>query len=196
MVTKTESAQSADYVCTTGIKHYTTCSFNYYLYHNDNSLYATCGYSQQEDFEQDQNFCPNVANECRLCPTGFTCMGGTSKPISADQDLYVACGVDYIGSLYQQLVRYALQNCIRPSTETNILPESVLGDVDTAMRKVQSALMVELSKECINLEGKWVDIPWKDDNGDGRHDSTGDELMPEFYSTTGANKLWGYCTNQ
>lgn len=194
--TKTENLQTSDYVCKDAVKHYTSCSFNYYLYHDDASLYQHCGYNNQNEFELSQNFCPKVANECRICPDGFTCLGGTNKPISTDQDLYASCGVDYIGSLYQQLVRYALQNCIRPSLETNILPESVLGDVDTAMRKVQSALMVELSKECINLEGKWVDIPWKDDNGDGRHDSTGDELMPEFYSTTGANKLWGYCTNQ
>ena len=196
VVTKTESLGTADFVCKTGVKHYTTCSFNYYLYHDSMSERAHCGYESDQAFTLDQQFCPTVANECRICPAGFTCLGGTNKPISTDQDLYASCGVDYIGSLYQQLVRYALQNCIRPSTETNVLPESILGDVDTAMRTVQSALMVELSKECINLEGTWVDIPWQDDNGDGYHDSTGDELMPEFYSNTGANKLWGYCKNK
>lgn len=164
------------YVCANLQKHYTSCEFNYYLYSSVTNAFSA-----------------SAATECRACPQGRICTGGTAEPQEIDQNLYQSCGIYYIGSLYQQLVRYALQNCTRPSNDTYILPDSILADVDMVMKSVQSNLKSALATECAKYEGSWVDIPWQDDNSDGAHDLTGDTLLQDFYSETGANKLWGYC---
>lgn len=164
------------YTCPNAHVRYKSCEFNYYLY-NQNT----------------QRFSLNDATECRICPAGYICTGGRTEPQNLDQNLYDSCGLYYIGSLYQQLVKYAMENCTRPSNDDTVLPESILADVDQVMRTVQTALASELSTECDNYNGIWIDIPWQDENADGIHDLTGDTLLREFYSVTGTNKLWGYC---
>ena len=164
------------YTCPGAHIRYKSCEFNYFLY---NSV--------------TQSFSLNNADECRICPAGYLCTGGTTEPQNLDQNLYDSCGLYYIGSLYQQLVRYALENCTRPSNDDTVLPESILADVDIAMKNVQTALVASLGAECDNYNGTWVDIPWQDEDADGVHDLTGDTILNEFYSVTGANKLWGYC---
>ena len=70
------------------------------------------------------------------------------------------------------------------------------------MDTIRVDMGVALAKECERLGGKWVDTMWVDDknnsnNDDGSdniHDITGDEPFKAFYDETGANKSWGYCT--
>ena len=165
------------------IKVYTSCEFNHYLYGA-----SACSTENPTCFSTSIN-----ATECRVCPVGFICPGGTDKPRGIAEDLYNSCGVHYVGSLYQKMVRYALQNCTRPSSTENVLPETILADVDITMKEVQTALSKELASECDKQNGVWVDIQWVDENADGIHDRTGDLLLHSFYETTGSHKLWGYC---
>ena len=162
-------------------KIYTRCNYGYYLYnqeHGDSNKYY---------------YYIAAATECHQCPKTAICTGGTTAPVGIDDTIYTQCGQYYIGSLYQQMVIYALQNCRRSSDTSYVLSESLLAQIDTIMNKVHSQMLSELSKECSDKSGTWVDIPWADENGDGYHDSTGDTLLTIFYTDTGANTLWGYC---
>ncbi len=164
-------------------KIYISCKNGYYLYEkNSCSANSYC-------FNEDHG------TECRICPPNTICAGGTSQPTTteATQDLYISCGADYIGSLYQQLAVYALQNCTRPSDSSGVLSETLLSYVNETMNNTRTQLVVALSKECSDQSGIWIDIPWVDENADGIHDSTGDKLLNTFYMTTGTNALWGYC---
>ena len=171
-----------NYSCSTTNKVYTSCTTNYYLYNP-----SSC---------DDKGICfagNEKATECHLCPAGYVCPGGQTKPYSTNSKLFESCGIDYIESMYQKLVLYALQNCIRPSRNSYILPESILADVDTVMKQLHVEMASALSDECERKNGTWVEIPWKDTNSDSVHDITGDSLLIDFYTSTGANKLWGYC---
>lgn len=190
------------YTCPGASRRYTKCKFNYYLYSpgltttsDINACFSTdiSGPEAEAYYTANRSFCPRRATECHICPSGFICVGNKQPPQNIDTNLYNTCGIYYIGSLYQQLVVYALQNCTRPSLDASVLPESLLADVDTVMRQIQTALIHELSNECDKYDGTWVDIPWQDDDYDGYHDKTGDVLLQEFYTNTGTNKLWGYC---
>lgn len=169
-------------------RKYISCNTGYYLY-NKNSCKKS-----YDDLEGNE-FCYDsvAATECRICPANAICIGGTAKPSNQNSDLYNSCGEYYIGSLYQQFVRYAIQNCTRPSKTDYTISESLLSDVDKVMKTVRAQLVSSLSTECSNQSGTWVDIPWTDKNSDGIHDTTGDYLLNNFYVITGANALWGYC---
>lgn len=162
-------------------KHYTSCRVGYYLYNN-----SACHHDNDTCFTEH-------ANECRACQPQYICPGGTQRPVSINDSLYNDCGEYYIGSLYQQLVIYALQNCTRTSDTTNVLSESLLAEVDKVSKSIRKSLVSMLSRECTDLNGIWVDSTWTDNDNDGYHDITGDTLFTEFYTNTGANKLWGYC---
>ena len=161
------------------IRIYTSCKYGYYLY--------------SEDSVSEDGYNNTAATECHLCPATKICSGGTSWPISIDEDLYEQCGQYYIGSLYQKLVTYALENCRRPSETSSAVSKSLLADIDNVMNSLRPKLVEELSKECSTQSGTWIDLPWEDQDGDGLHDHTGDALLSEFYLTTGTNGLWGYC---
>lgn len=165
-------------------KIYTSCKNGYYLYNPDQTV---C--------DATNLFCYNAdeATACRKCPNEAICMGGTDKPISIDAELSNQCGAYYVGSLYQQFVLHALQNCTRSTDESHVLSETLLSEVDAVVKSVRASLVSELSKECQAQNGIWVDIPWIDENGDGIHDSTIDILHVEFYTSTGADTSWGYC---
>lgn len=172
--------------CSDYTKIYTSCRAGYYLYKENGECYNQTG-----------NYCfsASKATECRICPPQSICPGGTKEPVNIDNDLYQTCGQYYIGSLYQQLVIYALQNCTRTTDTSNVLSESLLADVDKVAKSIRNSLVSMLSKECTNLNGIWVDSMWTDEDNDGYHDISGDTLFNDFYTTTGANKLWGYCKN-
>ena len=173
----------ATFCSITSRKLYKSCKNGYYLYR-----YEACN-------ELTNKYCydNSMATECRQCPTTAICPGGNSEPVDLDKTLYDSCGEYYIGSLYQELTRYAIQNCTRTSNTSWKVSEALLSDINSVMKEVRAKLVVELSNECSNQSGIWVDIPWTDKNGDGVHDSTGDTLLNNFYVTTGANAQWGYC---
>ncbi len=169
-------------------KRYKYCNFNYFLYNDENC----------SEYNAENLWCysSNNATSCHTCPAGYICMGGTQEPSNNENtNLYSTCGETYIGSLYHKLVRYALQNCVRPSNNSGVLSKTLLADVDNAMKTVQQQIVAALSTECSDLGGSWVEIPWKDTNTDGKHDDiqTTTYLYEKFYSTTGASKLWGFC---
>lgn len=165
-------------------KRYISCKSGYYLYSKD-----YCSDVQKDCYSE------NFATECRKCPSDAICAGGKTEPkyIEESTTLYATCGTDYIGSLYQQLAIYALQNCTRPSESSTVLSETLLSYVNETMNNTRAQLVAALSKECSAQSGIWIDIPWVDENDDGIHDSTGDALLNTFYMTTGTNGLWGYC---
>ena len=147
-------------------------------------------------------------NSCVVCPSGCDCPGGGNdkQPVCNEESEEIgegSCGEDYIGSLYQKVVRYAMQSCVRPSKASDSLPTVVLEDVNAVMDKVKSDMGRELSKECERLGGLWVSTIWVDigpldsqGQTDGTHDVTGDTLLKIFYDTTSTNTKWGYCAEK
>ena len=139
-------------------------------------------------------------NGCVYCGTlGYedpetACPGGTASPPVTTTDF--DCGPDYAGSLYQKIVRYATQVCVRPSDSEKItngeleIPAEVMGDVNTVMDTVKVEMANVLSAECERLGGTWFDTQWKSDGT-----STG-TLYKYFYDETGANTKWGYCAEK
>ena len=101
------------------------------------------------------------------------------------------CGNDYVNSLYQRFVHYAMQVCIRPSeyetyatTGELVVPTSVLQDINIVMDKMRISMGTELSRECERLGGIWVTTPYT---------NTSIALLEQFYTETGTDKNWGYC---
>ena len=107
------------------------------------------------------------------------------------------CG-DYVGSLYQKVVRYALQACMRPSTVENPsngttpISTAVLNDVNTTMDAVRFSMSKQLQNECERLGGYWVTTQY---DSDGYGSATLSQFA-RFYSETGANTKWGYCADK
>lgn len=190
---------SGGYNCTE-LKMYTSCNPNYYL--------SDCG--TQYDGHTLNRTQISAGNSCYPCPSGYSCIGGTTCPGSSGEMQQQYCG-DYNGSLYQKLVRYALNTCVRPSdAETNqVLPTTVLEDVNVVMDQIRIDMARALATECTKYEGIWISTEWtdeiadKDSDGksltesykgqDGYHDKTGDKKLKRFYDMTGANDKWGYC---
>lgn len=130
------------------------------------------------------------ATMCQECPDGFYCNGGTDKPI-ANQ-----CS-DYIGSLYQKLVRYAKQTCVRPSESEKELPKTVLQDINSVMNNIHSEMATELSKECERLGGIWISTPFTTQGtAEGSDKVTGKEKLEYFYNETSSNTKWGFCASK
>ena len=171
-------------------KRYTKCKVGYYLF---NQVYNSDNQPLDCDFIADRCYSRTEATKCSRCPASSICPGGTQKPVSINDDLYDKCGEYYIGSLYQQFAIYALQNCRRPSDTSKVLSENLIMEIDTVMQKVRTEIKTSLAKECENQNGVWVNAPWIDENLNGTHDRTGDKLHTDFYTSTGANTLWGYC---
>lgn len=119
--------------------------------------------------------------DCLECPRNYYCPGGNTEETSKPKPLQ--CGTDYIGSLYQKMVKYASQVCIRPSKANEPLSDTVLQDINVVMDEIRTAMSNELSKECERLGGIWVDTPYE---------ST-DTLFETFYTETSANTVWGHC---
>ena len=150
---------------------------------------------------------PSVGNRCLPCPANAEqCAGGTMCPVfpaeqeTSDDELDNSCA-DYVGSLYQKIVRYALQACERPSkmesitdsTEYTPISESVLQDVNSTMDSIRVAMSKSLQTECERLGGYWVATPYSNTS----EIQSGQNINPyiRFYDETGANKKWGYCAD-
>lgn len=131
--------------------------------------------------------CPYIKNE-------------TNQQESAINNFYTtpkACE-DYIGSLYQKVVRYALQACMRPSEIANVtgnttpISTAVLQDVNTTMDAVRVSMSKQLQTECERLGGYWITTQL-DTSAPG---SANLARHQRFYSETGANTKWGYCADK
>ena len=181
--------------------------------------YTKCATGYYMTLNSTYNKTPTIGNMCEPCPSGHNCAGGTAEPTvitetETTEPENSECGTDYVGSLYQKLVRYALQTCVRPSQSSDVLPTNILQDVNIVMNQLQKDMANALSQECERLGGIWVDSVWVDkkqnktccaygtcstgEDGvteltDGCHDITGDTLFQKFYTQTAANSQWGYC---
>lgn len=175
-----------------------------YMCHLKSTFYeCSPGYymvAQNDKGEWIPNSNEIAGNYCFRCPATASCPGGKAPPIYASES-QGTCG-DYIGSLYQKVVRYAMQACVRPSESSSgdyVLPTTIMQDVNVVMDSVRVAMAKELSTECDRLGGVWVDTPWVDVQPnaygklDGLHDYTGDAQYKLFYTETSANTQWGYC---
>ncbi len=121
--------------------------------------------------------------KCFACPAGWTCSGGTSQPRRDG----VNCE-DYSGSLYQKMVIYAMQYCMRPSdysAPNATIPIEILADVNEVMDSVRADMSTVLAKECTDMGGTWESYS---ENPDG--------LLIDFYNQTNANEKWGLCREQ
>jgi len=122
--------------------------------------------------------CPGTrynAEEERWIPD-TACPGGTSQN-------YGQCSLDFSNSLYQKMVSYAREYCVRPSEETNPVPLDILGDVNTVMDKIRVDMSNALTAECEIQDGQWTTTE--------EYDET--KINKAFYRNSGANKAWGWC---
>ena len=130
-------------------------------------------------------------NKCYTCPDGWSCIDGNMRPTgSADN-----CG-NYIGSLYQKMVVYALQYCVRPSEANNSIPNEVLGNVNMVMDSIRADMASVLAAECEKLDGEWVKDFEKVDESTCEPDGTLYEKNTKFYNSTNANLCWGLCVEK
>jgi hypothetical protein len=202
----TPAESTSGYNCP-AYKQYNSCAQHYVMVKSD---------CKRDDVEAN-NIMPG--NHCSPCPDGYRCEGGTAPAVLTQVPTESPdCGDDYVGSLYQKLVRYGLQTCMRPSIPLNEpISTYVLGDVNTVMDAIKVKMGTELAAECERLGGTWISDPWIDTNDDKCHDvnknycgcdsntrtNTADCNCPsscqtamwykKFYDGTSANKKWGYC---
>lgn len=163
------------------LKKYISCSDGYYMINaNGETLFPP--YSDA-----------TPGNKCVPCEAA-----GCPQPDGTKEQ---PCG-DYPGSLYQQLVRYAIQTCLRPSDVTTLRNDSdnaemlwgkisatLLQDVNATMDLIHVAMSSSLKTECERLGGYWISSPWDATTQSDIH------TFAQFYNETGANKNWGYCAN-
>ena len=147
-----------------------------------------------------QNINPENVN----CPGGNTCpylVNSASSdtpetPNTSNTELDNDCS-DYIGSLYQKVVRYAMQACMRPSEiekPGSVVSLDVLQDVNTTMDSVRTAMSKSLKDECERLGGYWITTPYSETTADSSE--AGIQSDMNFYNETNANKKWGFCASK
>ena len=133
-----------------------------------NRIYTSC----------NQNYFLHDAR-CYMCPSGWSCIGGTTPPKRTG----AYCG-DYSGSLYQKMVVYALEYCVRPSTSNDPIPTGILEQVNILMDSIRVDMSRVLESECTRLGGTWVPGLGNTDN-----------KFQDFYNNTNADTGWGVCEN-
>lgn len=116
---------------------------------------------------------------CCRCPDDYTCDGGENPPVRTGAQ----CGDTYVGSLYQKMVVYALQYCVRPSASNEPIPTSILAQVSTLMDSIRVDMSRVLASECDRMGGIWKTT--FDDS---------DTPFNDFYNETNADHGWGLCT--
>ena len=168
----------------TGLNASYSCPTNVY------AKYLRCNPGFFLSYQGDVDTTPKVGNRCLPCRPGYVCAGGTNAPISSSGSGQ-SCGDTYAGSLYQKLVRYAMQTCVRPSQSSDSLPSTVLADVNVVMDKVRGEMGTELARECERLGGTWFNTPWEELVA--RNPQY--ELHVLYQTETSANNLWGSCVN-
>ncbi|MBQ0013154.1 MAG: hypothetical protein KBS86_01095 [Proteobacteria bacterium] len=139
-----------------------------------------------------------TANKCLTCTDENMIPESTCKISKSESQSDTSDGCNdngqYVGSLYQKLVRYALQVCIRQSQSgaSATVPETVLQDISSLMYEVTADMGKELAKECERLGGIWISTPFASIESEEQVQS---KLLKIFYDNTASNKQWGYCTN-
>ena len=178
---ETPTSTTGGYSCQ---KTYISCNLGYYMVNSDNEYITK----------------PEPGNNCVPCSPTTGCPDSPISPSSEEnpstEERYMPCGTDYAGSLYQKLVRYAVQACMRPSeieklSDVSTLSDTLLQDVNAAMDLIKASMASSLKIECERLGGYWVAAQWDDT----RAQNTGIKLFLQFYNETGANKKWGYCAD-
>lgn len=119
--------------------------------------------------------------KCYPCPDGWTCPGNTSTPRPGT----AVCDDNYINSLYQKMVIYAMQYCVRPGI--TIIPTDVLADVSTLMDSVKTDMATVLADECEGMGGVWSTTYEMNGNDEPENKFT------DFYNKTNAHLGWGLC---
>lgn len=173
------------YVCPA--KKYISCNFGYYMENPNGDVIDRDQYAAKA----------MVGNRCVKCPAaGCPTSTGGYTPV---------CGTDYNGSLYQKLVRYAIQACMRPSVITEIQSSddptvlwqkystTILQDVNATMGLIKVAMASSLKAECERLGGHWITTQWTDSSTDSGEPQI--TLFAQFYNETSANTKWGYCAD-
>ena len=143
--------------------------------HDGNRIYRNCN---------DNYFL--WRGKCYNCPEGYVCRDNIARPVS-----WAGCG-NYIGSLYQKMVIYALQYCVRPSEANDTIPSEVLGDVNMLMDTVRSDMASVLAEDCARYGGEWV-RDFAKANEETCEPAEGIEKNMTFYNETNANLCWGLC---
>lgn len=123
-------------------------------------------------------------NKCYTCPNGWSCPGGRDSARPGAE----SCGTDYIGSLYQKMVVYALEYCTRPGTTADTMPTEVLADVNTVMDSIKADMATVLATECKDRGGTWS-TTYELNSETGEPDGK----LTDFYNYTNANIGWGLC---
>lgn len=182
------------------IHTYTSCYSGYYL--------SDCTGSFDQASQATPT--PGTRNRCIPCSSDLNCTGGTNCPTkkesyddSTDDVGDTTCGDDYVGSLYQKIVGYALQACERPSkidssTDTTAktpISASVLQDVNATMDSIRVSMSNALQTECERLGGYWVATQYQEQTEDEPTSGKNIQLYDRFYQETSANKKWGYCAD-
>ena len=192
------------YMCANNSYYYETCNANFYLSDCGNTVYY-----------ESHTVQPNMGNSCLSCPNGASCAGGNACPVyptqpdpTPEEDVIPDECQSYVGSLYQKIVSYALQACMRPSeievvtkitdaTGNDITPTpistEVLQDVNATMDMIRVSMSESLGAECERLGGYWIATPYN--NETEKLNGSSIKIHTRFYNETGANTKWGYCAN-
>lgn len=175
------SASAVSSICSGSKKRYTSCNAGYYMISSGGETI----------YPQDYATRATAGNSCVPCPA----KGCPTRNENNDVVYEPFCGEDYAGSLYQKLVRYAVNACMRPSEIEKLnkvindnsvatLPSTLLQDVNATMDVIRSAMASSLKAECERLGGYWM----------SSQDTSINEFK-QFYNETGANKKWGFCAD-
>ena len=192
-----EDSSTTDGPVCVNLKKYRKCNENYYMLAEDGKTILFPPYEGA-----------TFGNRCVKCPNNICPRQGEYNQDTNTYDVVFdddTCG-DYAGSLYQKLVRYAIQACLRPSDITTLratgsseyenatalwkkLSVTLLQDVNATMDMIRVAMSSSLKAECERLGGYWISSPWNAAQGNNIN------TFAQFYNETGANKNWGYCAN-
>ena len=186
--TTSNISSSRGYQCET-IRRYVSCDSGYFLSDCYEQSFWEQWHTNSTSTVSITN--PHIQNRCVSCIDGYTCQGNaicpqlnatetqTQEPSTQTPDEPEEpeqepnpCS-DYVGSLYQKIVRYAMQACMRPSETEKIEPDrittpispTVLQDVNATMDSIRIAMSNSLQAECERLGGYWVATQYTGQDG-------------------------------
>ncbi len=160
-------------------------------------IYEPGGYTSYKTYADKLTAVKNTSNkafQCDAVKIYVSCEDGyylsNTKCLPCPKD-DTSCNKGSIqNTIYYKLTQYAKQTCVRPSKSDSdeVLPATVLQDVNTVMDKFKSDMATELAKECERQDGKWSSYTQT------KNDTNAATNLAKFYSTTSANEKWGLCT--